>query len=145
MDNIAFIQNKSSSTDEGLHKNLECISDEETLEGWTVEYIVDRLFFEMAESRDDAQGWEDYPRREQRKKYYDRARDAIKMAAGRPSPIFVINITDLTTRLKRELSELKEDTLDYVVSEAIGRVCENVNPKLYHLTLKKCLGWRFEN
>ena len=136
MDNIAFIQNKSSSTDEGLHKNLE---------GWTTEYIVDRLFFELTESRDDAQGWEDYPRKEQRKKYYDRARDAIKMAAGRPSPIFVINITDLTTRLKRELSELKEDTLDYVVSEVIGRVCENVSAQLYHLTLKKCLGWRFED
>jgi hypothetical protein len=99
----------------------------------------------MTESIDDAQGWVDYPRKGQRKKYYDRAHDAIKMAAGRPSPIFVINTSDLTTRLKKELSELKKETLDYVVSEAVGRVCENVNPKLYHLTVKRCLGWRFEN
>jgi hypothetical protein len=139
MDSIAFLGLKSSSYND---KNLECISNDED---WTTEYIVDRLFFEMTESRDDAQGWEDYPLRGQRKRYYDRAHDAIRMAAGRPSPIFVINISDLTTRLKRELSELNEDTLDYVVNEATGRVCENVNPKLYHLTLKKCLGWRFEN
>jgi len=145
MDNIAFIQNKSSSADEGLDKNLEYISDEENVEYWTTEYIADRLFFEMTESIDDAQGWEDYPLKEQRKRYYDRARDAIRMAAGRPSPIFVINITDLTTRLKIELSELDEDTLDYVVSEAIGRICEDVNSELYYLTLTKCLGWRFEN
>jgi hypothetical protein len=99
----------------------------------------------MTESRDDAQGWENYQRKGQRKKYYDRAQHAIKMAAGRPSPIFVINTSDLTLRLKKEISELDDDTLNYVVSEAIGRVCENVNAKLYHLTLKKCLGWRFEN
>jgi hypothetical protein len=150
MVSIAFLENKSSSCRKGQSynnsdKSPERKSGEENVEAWTVEYIVDRLFFEMLELKDDAQGWEDYPLKEQRKKYYGRAQDAIKIAAGRPSPIFVINITDLTTRLKRELSELKEDTLDYVVSEAIGRVCENVNPKLYHLTLKKCLGWRFEN
>ena len=128
--------------DKGLDKNVECISNQED---WTTEYIVDRLFFEMTESTDDAQGWEDYQHKGQRKKYYARALDAIKMAAGIPSPIFVINTSDLTARLQNELSELKDDSLDYVVTEAIGRVCENVNSKLYHLTLKKCLGWRFEN
>jgi hypothetical protein len=142
MDSISFLGLKSSSTDEGLDKNIERISDEED---WTTEYIIDRLFFEMIESRDDAQGWEDYESKGQMKKYYDRAHDAIKMTAGRPSPIFVINTSDLTIRLKKELSELKADTLDYVITEAMGRVCENVNSKLYHLTLKKCLGWRFEN
>lgn len=66
------------------------------------------------------------------------------MAAGRPALFFVINKSDLTLRLRKELAGLKHDTLEYVVSEAIGRICENVNAKLYHLTLKKCLGWRFE-
>jgi hypothetical protein len=47
----------------------------------------------------------------------------------------------MTARLKKELSELKDDSLDYIVTEAIGGVCENVDPKLYDLTL----GWRFEN
>jgi hypothetical protein len=60
MGSIAFLGLKSSSTDEGLDKNLECISDEENVEYWTTEYIVDRLLLEMTESRDDAQGWEDY-------------------------------------------------------------------------------------
>jgi hypothetical protein len=142
MDSIAFIEDKSSyySKDHQSYNNSS--SPKKKLEEWTVEYLVDRLFFEMLELSDDAQGWEDYPRREQKKKYYDRAHDAIKMAAGRPSPSFVINASDLTTRLQNELSDLKADTLDYVVNEAIGRVCENVNSKLYHLTL---IGWRFEN
>lgn len=113
---------------------------------WTVEYIVDRLFFEMLELNDGAGGWEDYQNKGQKEKYYNRAKEALKMAAGRPPPVFVINKSDLTLRLKKELAELKKgDTLDYVVSEAIGRVCENQNAKLFHLTLKKCLGWRFDN
>jgi hypothetical protein len=146
MDSIAFLENKSSSCRaNNSDENPESESGKENVEGWTVEYIVDRLFFEMLELEDDAQGWEDYQHKGQRKKYYARAHDAIKMAAGRPSPIFVINTSDLTTRMKRELSDLKADTVDYVVTEAIGRVCENVNSKLYHLTLKKGLGWRVEN
>jgi hypothetical protein len=113
---------------------------------WTVEYLVDRLFFEMLELNDNADGWEDYQKKGQKEKYYNRAREAIKMAAGEPSPVFAIDKSDLTLRLKRELADIKKgDTLDYVVSEAIARVCENVNAKLFHLTLKKCLGWRFDN
>jgi hypothetical protein len=150
MDSIVFLENKSSSCRKGQSYNNSDKSPErklaeENVENWTIEYIVDRLFFEMLELKDDAQGWEDYQHKGQREKYYSRAHDAIKMAAGRPPPILIVNTSDLTIRLKRELSELKVDTLDYVVTEAIGRVCENVNPKLYHLTLKKCVGWRFED
>ena len=111
---------------------------------WTTGYTADRLFFEMVGVKDQAEGWEDYEDKGQKQKYYDRAKEAIKMAAGRPPPIFIINKSDLTLRLKWELAELG-DSLEEVVSEAIGRVCENVNAKLYHLTLKRCLGWRFEN
>jgi hypothetical protein len=150
MDSIAFLEDKTYHCRKGhsynnSDKSPENKSGKENVENWTTEYLVDRLFFEMLEIKDKAQGWEDYQHKGQRQKYYRRARDAIKMAAGRPSPIYVINISDLTTRLKKELLDLRNDTLDYVVSEAIGRVCENVNPKLYHLTLKKRLGWRVEN
>jgi hypothetical protein len=113
-------------------------------ERWTVEYLVDRLFFELMEIKDEAEGWDDYQQKEQKKKYEERARDAIKMAAGQPPPIFVINISDLTLRLRLELASLYMDSLDYIVRQAIERICENVNSKQYHLTLKKSLGWRFE-
>jgi hypothetical protein len=52
MDSISFLGLKSSSYND---KNLECISDDED---WTTEYIIDRLFFEMLEFKDDAQDWE---------------------------------------------------------------------------------------
>src|SRR5215212_10413008 len=108
MDSIAFLQNKSSSCrDNNSDRNPESKSVEENGEGWTVEYIVDRVCFEMLELKDDAQGWEDYyPCRGQRKKYYERAQDAIRMAVGMPPPIFILNASDLTTRLQNELSEL---------------------------------------
>jgi hypothetical protein len=126
------------------NNELVCEPNEQK-ELWTIEYLVDRLFFEMVEIKDEAEGWEDYQHEGQKKKYEERGKDAIKMAAGRPPPIFIINISDLTWRLKFELNGLDIDTLDYVVRQAIERLCENVNSKLYHLTLKKFLGWRFEN
>jgi hypothetical protein len=93
MDSIAFLEDKTCSWAEGQCYDQEEKPAEENTEGWTVEYLVDRLFFEMLELQDDAQGWKDYQHKGQRKKYCDIARDAIKMAAGQPSPIFVINIT----------------------------------------------------
>jgi hypothetical protein len=57
MDNIAFLGIKSSSNRKGQgHKNSPI--PKRKVEEWTVEYIADRLFFEMLEILDDAQGWD---------------------------------------------------------------------------------------
>jgi hypothetical protein len=149
---MTYNNNRSGQAEKGCtlslfeeEQGLRAFNKSKRKEVWTREYLVDRLFFEMVEIHDEGEGWDDYQNVGQKKKYYDRGADAIKMAAGRPPPIFVINISDLTWRLKLELSELSRDTLDYVVRQSIERICENVNSKLYHLTLKRSLGWRFEN
>ena len=41
---------------------------------WTVGYTADRLFFEMIQVKDLAEGWEDYEDKGQKQKYYDRAK-----------------------------------------------------------------------
>jgi hypothetical protein len=51
-----------------------------TNELWTVSYIADRLFFEMVEIEDEAEGWQGYEHKGLKQKYYIRAKDAIKMA-----------------------------------------------------------------
>ena len=65
-------------------KRITAFNKSERMEVWTREYLVDRLFFEMIEIRDEGEGWEDYQHIGQKKKYYDRGADAIKMVAGRP-------------------------------------------------------------
>jgi hypothetical protein len=145
MDSTLFLRNKSFDECGKCKASVKSILSLQK-ELWTTEYIIDRLFFEMLELEDNAEGWEDYQHKGQKQKYYNRAEEAIKMAAGDPPPVFVINRSDLSIRLRQELAGLiKSNTIDYVVSEATGRVCENVNAKLYHLTLKRGLGWRFEN
>jgi hypothetical protein len=60
----------------------------------------------MVEIEDEAEGWQGYEHKGQKQKYYIRAKDAIKMALEGPRPIFIINESDLTVRLKRELAGL---------------------------------------
>ncbi len=68
MDNIAFLQNKTyPCIANNLTEGSESKPYEEDVEDWTTEYLVDRLFFEMLEIKDDAQGWEDYQNKGQRK------------------------------------------------------------------------------
>jgi hypothetical protein len=110
---------------------------------WTTEYVVDRLYLEMVEKEDDAQGWEDYQHKGQKEKYYDRAKKAIYTFTNKHCPVFIINISDLSLRLKEDLNSLGDPTLDYVIRESIGRVCRDVISS-FDVNLKHCLEWRFE-
>jgi hypothetical protein len=63
----------------------------------------------------------------------------------RPSPIFVIYLKHLDERLKKELANLDKEAKDFVVKEAIGRICEQVDKRFFLLSVKPLLKWRLEN
>src|SRR5829696_7464668 len=65
-------------------------------EYWTTVDVVDRPHLEMVETKDGALGWEDYQAKEQKEKYYDRAKKAIDT---KQCPMFIINISDLSLQL----------------------------------------------
>ena len=58
---------------------------------------------------------------------------------SKPSPQFIIYVSDLTPRLKQELEELTTtpQTLNYVVTQAVGRIFENLDFEYYHLNVAK--------
>lgn len=62
----------------------------------------------------------------------------------RPPPTFVVYLKHLDQRLKRELASLDKRTLDYVMKEGIGRICEGVDKRFFLLSAKPLLRWRFE-
>jgi hypothetical protein len=81
-------------------------------------------------------------------KYYDQAEWMFhRINVWKPTPEFVINISDLTTRLKKELKEISStpETLNDVITQAVARIFEAVNFELYHKSgIAGKLRWRLE-
>jgi hypothetical protein len=77
------------------------------------------------------------------KKYYDQAlalRNRIPI--WRPPPEFVVNLSDLSTRVFAELKVL-QNTQD-VLKQAVGRIFENIDMQQYHLSITSHLKVRLE-
>jgi hypothetical protein len=62
----------------------------------------------------------------------------------RPTPAFVIHLKHLDYHLKKELASLDKETLDYIMKEAVGRICEGIDKRYFLLNVKPLLRWRLE-
>src|SRR6188472_1705710 len=91
-------------------------------EEWTAECFVDELLLSLAGIREcitNVDGRIIHVR-----KYYRRARDILKwIPVSKPSPDFIINISDLPQRILQEFEKVTDsDTRAYIVTEAVGRI-----------------------
>ena len=81
------------------------------------------------------------------RKYYRQARELSKwIPIAKPSPAFIICISDLTPQLKTQIEQLitSPDNLS-TTSQAVGRIFENLDFEYYHLSIARNLHVRFEN
>ena len=109
-------------------------------EFWTTEYLVDKLFLCLAEVKETIVD-KDTCREIHVRKYYRQARELFKwIPIAKPSPVFVISISDLTPEIKNEIVAIdSEDTLTYALKQAVGRIFENLDFDYYHLSIAKNL------
>ena len=120
-----------------------CIQEEDK---WTIERIVDEVFLNLAGIK-ELITIEENGRSIPVKKYYRQARELMKwIPIARPSPEFVINIGDLTRKVTREIESIcaYHETLQYVITQAVGRIFENLDFEYYHLSIARNLRVRFE-
>jgi hypothetical protein len=81
-----------------------------------------------------------------KKKYRRQAYDLLpRIPVAKPTPTFVINTSDLTPRLLQELKESVKEERRYVVTEAVGRIFESINSRLYHLSIARKLKVEFKS
>ena len=79
------------------------------------------------------------------KKYSKQANELIpRIAVAKPTPTFVIYLADLTAKLLQELKDSSTDERKYVVMQAVGRLFENLNPRLYYLSIARKLKVQFQ-
>ena len=80
-----------------------------------------------------------------RRLYEEQARYKMyRIPVFRPPPVFVMYLKHLDDRLKKELANLDRQSKDFVIREAIGRICEQVDRRFYLLCVKPLLKWRLE-
>jgi hypothetical protein len=116
--------------------------EEQNREYWTIECLVDEMYLQIARTKDlfkhNEKSLTIY-------KYYNQALRLLNwIPVAKPTPVFVVNICDLTPRIFAELKALKKDTYNYVIKQVIGRIFENIDSKKYHLSIARKLKVRLD-
>jgi hypothetical protein len=117
---------------------------EESSRYWTVSYTIEQLKEHLARVKHTIVINEKMTIRA--RKYYDQAFHLLKIGAFKQTPSYVISLTDFDndSRLLIELHDLDKETLAYVLRQAVGRIFEDVNSKLYHNSISKVLKVKIE-
>lgn len=104
---------------------------------WTINYLIEQLYLCLILKK-EKDGFT--------RKYEKQAQDLMyKIPLNKPTPYYIINLSDLTLRIKKELVSLsKEMLLDQVMKETIGQIFEGINKEYYILSVRKSLKWKFE-
>src|SRR5690242_16130367 len=87
-------------------------------EAWSTERLIDELFLELDNVKeiDEKSGLT-------KRKYEEQAKWLMhRIPVYRPAPPFIINLSDLPTRIKEELADLDGEILEYVLKESISRI-----------------------
>ena len=139
------------------------IPEEEHQIHWSLACIVDELIISLLETKavfcmiNSNKGFSDHKWVEEanrcnngngvsRRLYEQQAiYKMYRMPIYRPPPVFVVHLRHLDYRLKQELAKLDKWSKDYVMKEAIGRICEQVDKRFFLLSVKSLLKWRLES
>jgi 16S rRNA G966 N2-methylase RsmD len=73
------------------------------------------------------------------RKYYNQAHSLLKIGALRPVPSFLISVSDLYPELLKELRVLDKRDRNFVLKQAVGRIFEDINSKMYHESVSRVL------
>lgn len=138
--------NKSSShSNKGIENNnfFRNLAGYNDTYSFTIAGLIDDLYLSLLCTRETVT--DDIGEKITINKYYLQAWKLQRLiSAGHPPPYFVIQLSDLNPKLKQALGDLDDETRGFVLCQAIGRIFENINPRLYHLSIAKRLRWRLD-
>ena len=74
-------------------------------------------------------------------KYYHQAMHFFKIGAfdSKMIPQYLISMQDLKPSLLRELAGLDNKDRNFVLKQAVGHIFEDINSRLYHMSISKLL------
>ena len=116
------------------------------VEYWTENALVEELFLQLAGTKKTAVAKNRLSRKYMLLtdyKYYQQALELRRwIPIARPPPEFIVNLSDLSTRVIAELKVL-QNTQD-VLKQAVGRIFENIDEQQYHRSIASQLKVRLD-
>lgn len=106
-------------------------------EYWTEGCLIEEIFLQLAGTKEivDHNG-----KRVTIYKYYNQAfRLRRWIPVARPAPEFIVNMSDLATKIVAGLRALDKDGSQYLLKQAVGRIFENIDVRQYHLSIARKL------
>jgi hypothetical protein len=106
-------------------------------EYWTEGCLIEEIFLQLAGTKEivDHNG-----KRVTICKYYNQAfRLRRWIPVARPAPEFMVNMSDLATKIVAELRAFDKEDSQYVLKQAVGRIFENIEFRQYHLSIARNL------
>ena len=107
---------------------------------WTTECLVDELTLRLAQVTDKIA--KNKGEIITVKKYYHQAESLMRLIPiARPPPVFIIFIFDLTPKLRNEIESIRDSpiTRQYVLTQSVGRIFENLDFRYFHLSVARNL------
>jgi hypothetical protein len=104
---------------------------------WTKERIKDELYIELVSLKIDGE-----------RKYENQANYLIyKIPIYRPTPCFIINKSDLSKPLLKELSSLSHKDLDKIIKDVVSDLYESIDRDYFLLQIKRSglILWKIES
>jgi hypothetical protein len=139
-DNAASDSNQAPETSSNFFRNLAGYNE---IESFTLGGLIDDLYLSLLSTKETVT--DNSGRGIVSNKYYLQAWKLQGLiSVGHPPPLFVIMLSDLNPKLKQALKDIDEETKNYVLNQAIGRIFENINPRLYPLSIARRLRWRLD-
>jgi hypothetical protein len=114
-------------------------------EVWFDSYLIDQIHLALAKATGNSEVGTTSGKGAGPRKYLEQARNLLPVAFLGKSP-FIINVSDLilTPRIIDELSKRDARSRGYILRQAAGRIFEEVNFDIYHLSVAKGLRVRLE-
>jgi hypothetical protein len=138
--NTASDPNQVLETDSNFFRNLAGYND---MDSFTIGGLIDDVYLALVCAKEtifDSSGTKIVIN-----KYYLQAwRLQGLISVAHPPPYYIINLSDLTPKLKQAIRELPDESKTFVLNQAIGRIFENTNPRLYHLSIARRLRWKLD-
>ena len=111
-------------------------------EYWTEECLVEELFLRIVYTKEAIVH---NGKKITVNKYRSQALRLQKwIPIAKPTPEFVINISDLTPRILAELKTLDKCSYNYVMKQAVAWIFEDIDFKQYHLSIGRKLKVRLD-
>lgn len=114
------------------------------LDLWTTERLAEELFLNLVSVKENIYNNKGKPVTVH--KYYHQAREKmywIPITKGKGRMSFVINLSDLTDKVRKELEEYYKDTgekgLGLVLKQAVCKIFENLDFEYTHMSVMKNL------